>query len=39
MMSITVVQQKDRRKTNREDRLHVNYFILNAKGDKIRVYL
>jgi len=37
MMSITNVQKKDRRKTNREDRLHVNYFIPNAKGDKIRV--
>lgn len=39
MMSITNVQRKDRRKTDREDRLLINYFIPNAQGEKVRVCL
>lgn len=39
MMSITNVQRKDRLKTDRGDRLHINYFIPNDIGNKIRVCL
>lgn len=38
-MSIINVKRKDRHKTDREDRLHVNYFIPNDKGDEIRICL
>lgn len=39
MMSVSKVKRTDRRKTNRKERILINYFIPTKEGDKYRVCL